>query len=158
MLTFSDACKILGWLGMHFTLNYLLMFAIWDSAVTNVYVVLCLVVQLCPTLCDPVVSSPPGASVHGYSSGKNTGVGCYALLQGIFSTQESNQGVLHCRWTLYQLNHEGSLLMSISELYNLLSCGYFRTNIKWLIQILSVVGIFHYLNYFTYNVPYLLCF
>ena len=114
---------------MHFTLNYLLMFAIWDSAVTNVYVVLCLVVQSCPTLCDPVVSSPPGASVHGYSSGKNTGVGCYALLQGIFSTRESNQGVLHCRWTLYQLNHEGSL-MSISELYNLLSCGYFRTNIK----------------------------
>ena len=28
--------------------------------------------------------SPPGSSVHGDSPGKNTGVGCHALLQGIF--------------------------------------------------------------------------
>ena len=31
--------------------------------------------------------SPPGSSVHGNSSGKNTGVGCHAILQGIFPTQ-----------------------------------------------------------------------
>ena len=30
---------------------------------------------------------PPGSSVHGDSPGKNTGVGCHALLQGIFPTQ-----------------------------------------------------------------------
>ena len=74
---------------------------------------------------------PPGSSFHGDSPGKNTGVGCHALLQGIkprsltlqvdslpseppgkpkntevgslsllqgiFLTQESNQGLLHCR-------------------------------------------------------------
>ena len=34
--------------------------------------------------------SPPGPSVHGDSLGKNTGLGCYFLLQGILSTQESN--------------------------------------------------------------------
>ena len=34
--------------------------------------------------------SPPGSSVHGESPGKNTGVGCHALLQGIFPTQGSN--------------------------------------------------------------------
>ena len=34
--------------------------------------------------------SPPGSSVHGDSAGKNTGVGCHALLQGIFPTQGSN--------------------------------------------------------------------
>ena len=28
--------------------------------------------------------SPPGSSVHGDSPGNNTGVGCHALLQGIF--------------------------------------------------------------------------
>ena len=28
---------------------------------------------------------------------KNTGVGSLSLLQGIFSTQESNRGLLHCR-------------------------------------------------------------
>ena len=30
----------------------------------------------------------------------NIGVGWHALLQGIFLTQESNQGLLHCRWVL----------------------------------------------------------
>ena len=37
--------------------------------------------------------SPPDSSVHGDSLGKNTGVGCHALLQGVFPTQESNQGL-----------------------------------------------------------------
>ena len=39
---------------------------------------------------------------------KNTGVGSLSLLQGIFLTQESNQGPLHCRWILYQLSYQGS--------------------------------------------------
>ena len=38
----------------------------------------------------------------------NTGVHNLALFQRIFSTQESNQGLLHCRWILYQLGHQGS--------------------------------------------------
>ena len=40
--------------------------------------------------------------------GKNTGVGCHFLLQGIFQTQGLNPGLLHCRQTLYCLSHEGS--------------------------------------------------
>ena len=55
--------------------------------------VLCLVTQSCPTLWDPMHCSPPGSSVHGDSPGKNTGVGCHALLQGIFPTQGSNPGL-----------------------------------------------------------------
>ena len=35
---------------------------------------------------------------------KNTGVGSLSLLQRIFSTQESNRGLLICRWILYQLS------------------------------------------------------
>ena len=38
--------------------------------------------------------SLPGSSVHGDSPGKNTGVGCHFLFQGIFPTQESNQHLL----------------------------------------------------------------
>ena len=39
---------------------------------------------------------------HGlYSPGKNTGGGCHFLLQGIFLTQASNLGLLHCRQILY---------------------------------------------------------
>ena len=49
--------------------------------------------------------SLPGSSVHGDSPGKNTGVGCYALLQMIFPTLGSNPGLLHCRWILYQLSY-----------------------------------------------------
>ena len=40
--------------------------------------------------------------------GKNTGVGTHSLLQGIFSTQESNSGLLYCRQILYHLSHQGS--------------------------------------------------
>ena len=61
---------------------------------------MCLVPQLCLTLCDPMDCSPPGSSVHGDSLGKNTRVGCYALLQGIFPTQGPNPGLLHCRCIL----------------------------------------------------------
>ena len=39
---------------------------------------------------------------------KNTGVGSLSLLQGIILTQESNWGLLHCRWILYQLSYQGS--------------------------------------------------
>ena len=39
---------------------------------------------------------------------KNTGVGRLSLLQGIFTTQESNRGLLHCREILYQLKYQGS--------------------------------------------------
>ena len=53
--------------------------------------------QLCLTLCNTIDCSPPGSSVHGDSPGENTGVGCHALLQGIFPTQVSNLGLLHCR-------------------------------------------------------------
>ena len=60
------------------------------------------------TLCDPMDCSLSDSSVRGDSPEKNTGVGCYALLQGIFPTQGSNPGLPHCRWILYSLNHQGS--------------------------------------------------
>ena len=37
-----------------------------------------------------------------------TGMGTLSLLQQIFPAQESNWGLLHCRWILYQLSHQGS--------------------------------------------------
>ena len=45
--------------------------------------------QLCPTFCDAMDCSPPRLLCPWDSPGKNIGVGCYALLQGIFPTQES---------------------------------------------------------------------
>ena len=68
----------------------------------------CLVAQLCPTLCNYMDCSLPGFSVHGDSPDKNTGVGCQSILQGIFPTQGSNPGLLLCRLILYHLSHQGN--------------------------------------------------
>ena len=67
--------------------------AIWTNSLlksTFCCAVPCLVAQLCLALCEPTDCSPPGSSVH-EDPGRNTGVGCPALLQGIFPTQGSNQ-------------------------------------------------------------------
>ena len=120
-----------------------------DSAISSALLccaVLHLVAQSCLILCNPMVCSLPGSSVHGIlqtrsesvampsSRGssqsrdrtqvslivgiffitepkgkpKNTGVVGLSLLQGIFPTQEWNQGLLHYRKILYQLSYPGS--------------------------------------------------
>ena len=74
----------------------------------NIYTVcvcMCESNQSCPIFSDPTDCSPPGSSVHKDSPGKNTGVGCCALLQGIFPTQGSNPGLSYCRQILYQLSY-----------------------------------------------------
>ena len=65
-----------------------------------------LVAQLCLTLCNPMDCSKPGFTVWN-SPGMNTGVGSHSLLQGIFPTQGSNLGLLHCKQILYCLSHQG---------------------------------------------------
>ena len=51
---------------------------------------------------------PHGLDSPRNSLGQNTGVGSFSLLQGIFPTQGSNPGLLHCGQILYQLSHKGS--------------------------------------------------
>ena len=65
------------------------------------------------TLCNSMDCSPPGSSVHGDSPGKNTGVGCHSLLQGIFATQGLNPGLLHCRQFFFSLNCEESPILTM---------------------------------------------
>ena len=67
------------------------------------------VTQLCLTFCDPV-----DYRVHGILQARILewvaipfSREC-SILQGIFPTQELNQGFLHCRWILYQLSYQGS--------------------------------------------------
>ena len=53
-----------------------------------------------PTLqVDSLLSEPPGKP-------KNTGVGSLSLLQENFLTQESNWGLPHCGWILFQLTSQ----------------------------------------------------
>ena len=62
--------------------------------------------------CSVVPSSlrPHGLYSPSNSPGQNTGEGSLSLLQEIFPTQGSNPGLPHCRWILYQLSYEGSLV------------------------------------------------
>ena len=69
--------------------------------------------------CDPMDCSPPSSSVQGDSPGKNTRVGCCALLQGIFLPQGLNLGLLQCRWIIYHLSHQRSPQLYISSVQSL---------------------------------------
>ena len=104
----------------------------WLSNLTELnWYVLCLVTQSCATLCHPMDCSLPGSSVHGGLPGKNTGVGCQILCQGIFPIQGLNPGLLHCRRILYHLSHQGSHYMKKeqfiypSSYFGLWGCSYF---------------------------------
>ena len=68
---------------------------------------MCSVAYSCPILCDPARLLCPWGS-----PGKNTGVGCHSLLQGIFQIQGSNPCLLcllHGRQIFFPLSHQGSL-------------------------------------------------
>ena len=67
-----------------------------------------LVAQLCLILCDPMDCEAQGLLCPWNSPGKNTGVGCHSLLQGIFPSQGSSLGLRHYRQILYCLTHQGS--------------------------------------------------
>ena len=62
------------------------------------------VTQSCPTLQRHGLQ-PARLLCSWNSPGKNTGVGCHFLLQGIFPTQGSNSGLPRCRQILYHLSH-----------------------------------------------------
>ena len=53
----------------------------------------------------PYVLEPVRLLCPWNTPGKNTGVGCHSLLQGIFPTQGWNLGLLHCRKILYHLSY-----------------------------------------------------
>ena len=77
----------------------------------DVHLGLCCVVLSCSVKSDslqPQGLYPIRLLCPLHSPGKNTGVGCHSLLQGIFPTQGSNPGLLHCRWILYHVSHQRS--------------------------------------------------
>ena len=66
------------------------------------------------------------------SPGKNTGVGCHFLLQGIFPTQELNPGLLHCRQILYLLSYNDASLQMKNLSCNVdLLCGSKEVLVVW---------------------------
>ena len=93
------------------------MYKVWQhwcklirmSNYINIYVCVCVCVCVWVSrvqLCNPMHSSQ--APFPWNSPGKNTGVGCYSLFQGISPTQGSNLSLLHCRQILHHLSQQGS--------------------------------------------------
>ena len=82
--------------------------ATWEAP----YVCIGKVAQSCLTLCDPMDCNLPGSSVHGILQAIPQFY-CCSLPQGIFPTQRSNWGLLHCGQILYQLSYQGSLYVCI---------------------------------------------
>ena len=82
--------------------------ALWEPSGENTYFICFLALKEGES--RSVVSDslwPHGLYGPWNSPGQNTGVGSLSPLQGIFPTQQSNPGLLHCRWILYQLSHKG---------------------------------------------------
>ena len=97
---------------------HFLKIASYNISVFWLHTVLCLVTQLCLSLCGSVDYIPPGSSVSRDSLGNNTGVVCHVLLQGIFPIQGTNPGVPHA----------GRFFTSwISEAH----FGYLWSEVKW---------------------------
>ena len=81
----------------------------WSGVCVHVCVCVCVCVRsVAPYSLRPHRLQPVGLLCPWDSPGKNTGVGCPSLLQGIFLTQGWNPGLLHCRRILYCLSHQGS--------------------------------------------------
>ena len=98
--------------------------------------------DLCPFLCvcvsrlvvsnclQPHGLEPTRLLCPWNSPGENTRMSCHFLLQGIFLTQGSNLGLLHCQQILYHLSHQGRRLVTnrkTVQLPNHLLCKILRT-------------------------------
>ena len=71
----------------------------------------------CVWLWDTVDCSLPGSSVQGILQARILEWVAMPSSQGIFPTQGSNPGLLHCRQILYQLSHKGSPRISEWVIY-----------------------------------------
>ena len=103
-----------------------------------------LVFKSCLTLVTPLTVVCQNALCPWGFPGKNTGVGCHFLLQGIFPTQESNLGLVNCRRILYRMSYRGSPLTYIH------SCSKFLTKSRYsysrdapVVALVSVLTICH---------------
>ena len=95
--------------------TYCFSFLLFATSIRKSRAVLCLVASVMSNSLQCGGLPPAMLLCPWDSSGKNTGVGCHALLQGIFLTQESDPCLLPCRQILYRLSHQGILTLSRCE-------------------------------------------
>ena len=89
--------------------------------ISNIYVYICmkvevLITQLCPTPCNPTDSSPTGSSVHGILQARIVEWVVISYSRGSSRPRDRTQvSCIFCigRHILYMLNHLGSLILCI---------------------------------------------
>ena len=74
---------------------------VWVICWISNYFYCCLIAKSCPTLLWLNGLQPSGLLCLWDFPGKNNGVSCHFLLQGIFPPLVSNPCHLHCKWLLY---------------------------------------------------------
>ena len=108
-------CIIVFNFGKGFTVVLVLIVSYNLAICTILFCYCCLVTMSCLTLLWPPRTVACHAPCPWDSPGKNTGVGCHFLLQGIFPTQESNACLLHWQTGSLPLNHLGSRTLQITQ-------------------------------------------
>ena len=78
---------------------------------------MCVHVQSCLTLCDPMDCSPPGSSVFGDSPGKNTGVGCHVLLHKKYPIGSGTRRMAFINWETWGRGSGKGLLDIVKSFY-----------------------------------------
>ena len=74
-----------------------------------------LVTQPCPTLCDPIDCIAHQAPLSMEFSKQESWSGLPFLSPRDLPDQGLNLSLLHCRWILYRLSHQGSLSSPTSD-------------------------------------------
>ena len=100
-----------NWIGTNWFLNVWENLPVWYSKCWLNLIPMC-GYCVCSVMSDSLWPHglQPARLLHPWDFlGKNMGVDCYFLLQGIFLTQGLNPGLPHCRQTLYYLSHRGSI-------------------------------------------------
>ena len=69
--------------------------------------------------------------------------GSLSLLQGIFPTQGSNPGILHCRQILYHLNHQGSLYGKADVCLSFIRCVFWKYFLLTVAHLFILVCVYH---------------
>ena len=98
-------------------INALILIFIWSESVS------CKVVSNSVTPWTSACQAPLSMEF----SGKNTGVGCHSLLQGIFPIWALNPSLLNCRQILYHLTNMDFLKSWVTKYSTVMKC-------KWKIQ------------------------
>ena len=102
---------------------FLCILAILHLLWKNVCRVICvLVIQLCPTLCDPMDGSPLGSSVHEILQARILEWVAILFSRRSAWTRGLYPGLLHGRQILYHLSHQGSPCPVICPLSNQVIC------------------------------------